>query len=187
MLRFLVTIVSLLVAAASAEAQFLFFGKKKEADTGAVQERSMMERMFNPDLNQANYYNGKAFNGTGRFQSKEFKSHAFAGSKKAQTKTFEAHSFTTQQAAIAQKNFVDREKKAIEFPFAQSSKKYKTDTFETKNARESAAPYRNQDRHYPTRSSDAPAKAQGRLDAISDQITKQMTIEQVRELLNKNE
>lgn len=145
----------------------------------------MQERILAPPrADHVNRYDGQAFAGATKFQSKKFAlksfegakemptrsffSRTFGGSKKARTKTsdYGDSTFSTESAAGADTKF--------------SSGGYDTSTFA-----QSHRSTQLKAGEVPVRSTEVEAQAQGRLDAFSRELDGNLTIDEIRELLNK--
>ena len=155
-------------------------------------EKKLIERILaKPDMSQINPMNGKKFDGGGFFLKKPAaNSSAFAYDQKASTEKYrDVRSFLgfknpwigksvydANTATVWSKTLIANANTAFPVETAKAQKFYQADR---KAAR----------REDPVRTSPYLGKgsSQGRLDQISDKIDKNMTIEQVREILNKNQ
>ncbi len=169
----------------------VFFALAMPAIVNAqVQEKKLMDRINSPNRNQASQFQNKSFGSTGTswVKSASFSSATYQGVKDAQIKSYaEVKSFLgvknpwlgkkvyetgssayQSRGGVFDKDSAFRVKSAKTSTFSQSSKTASTP---------SAA--------VPTRAFGLKGAAQGALDQDS-KIHKQMTIDEVRELLNKS-
>jgi hypothetical protein len=155
-------------------------------------EKKLLERILaKPDMSQINPMNGKKFDGGGFFLKKPAaNSSAFGYDQKISTEKYgNVRSFLglknpwigkriydANTATVWSKTLIANGNTAFPVETAKTQKFYQADR---KAAR----------REDPVRTSPYLGKgsSQGRLDQISDKIDKNMTIEQVREILNKNQ
>jgi hypothetical protein len=154
-------------------------------------EKKLLERVLaKPDMSQINPMNGKKFDGGGFLLKKAaVGTSAFASEKKVRTEKysnlrsflglknpwFGKRIYESNQATVWSKTLTPNA--GAEFPVeaAKTEKFYQAD----KKASRRAEPVR-------TSPFLGRGSSQGRLDQISAKIDKNMTIEQVREILNKN-
>jgi hypothetical protein len=154
-------------------------------------EKKLLERVLaKPDMSQINPMNGKKFDGGGFLLKKAaVGTSSFAYEKNVRTEKysnlrsflglknpwFGKRIYESNQATVWSKTLIPNA--GTEFPVeaAKTEKFYQADKKASR-------------REEPVKTSPflGRGSSQGRLDQISDKIDKNMTIEQVREILNKN-
>lgn len=160
-------------------------GNKKSPD--AVQERRMTDRLLNPDRSQASRYNRKEFTGSQLFGSRKYQAGTYRGSKEAYSKTFSSGreyagssaSPLAKPARMSNETF-----NARSAAFANNA--YTAGSYETSS-------YAQSDKHTQVRpgvvltpETKVEGSAQGRLDDISKEVEGKLTIDEIRDLLNKS-
>jgi hypothetical protein len=152
------------------------------------QDRKLLDRIQRPDMELANPMQKKTFTGGGGVQIREAPiAREFAGTKQAGVKEFATRSFF----GIKNPWFGKRSFEAREAPlFARGGPANLDKPFRTSDARIREFPAA--DKQAALGNSTVSVRpflgrggAQGSLDQISDKIKKEMTIDEVRELLNK--
>ena len=154
-------------------------------------EKKLLERLLaKPDMSQINPMNGKKFDSGGFLMKKPAtKSSSFSYMQKASTEKYtDVRSFLgIKNPWIGRKVYEPSQASVWSKTLIQN----KDTTYPIKSA--SAGKFPGAERkasrpEQPVRTSPylAQGSAQGRLDQLSEQIDKNMTIEQVREILNKN-
>jgi hypothetical protein len=154
-------------------------------------EKKLLERILaKPDMSQINPMNAKKFDSAGFLMKKApAESSSFLYRQKASTGKYEnVRSFLgiknpwigkkvyePNQASVWSKTLIRNKDTAYPVESAKVGKFHEADRSASR-------------REQPFRTSPylAQGSAQGRLDQLSEQIDKNMTIEQVREILNKN-
>ena len=143
------------------------------------QERKLVDRLLNPDAKLSNSDQNKKFTGgsdaaaTRSFSTKSFYisekklTKSFVADRQAPTNTFSTHDYTTKPATL---------------PAAPQMK-----TFQTKSAGK-VSPNAYSTKTYATRNfaGNRPFLAQGKSQKALHQQDRPLTIDEVRELLNKN-
>ena len=155
-------------------------------------EKKLIERILaKPDMSQINPMNGKKFDGGGFFLKKPAaSSSAFAYEQKASTEKYRnVRSFLGLKNPWIGKRVYDANTTTVwsKTLVANANTAYPVETAKTQKFYQ--ADRKAARREDPVRTSPYLGKgsSQGRLDQISDKIDKNMTIEQVREILNKNQ
>ena len=149
-------------------------------------EKKLLERVLaKPDMSQINPMNAKKFDSGGFLMKKAASgSSSFLYTQKASTEKYEnVRSFLgigrkvheSGQSNVWSKTLIPNKDTAYPVESARAGKFHEAER-------------RASRREQPFRTSPylAQGSAQGRLDQLSEQIDKNMTIEQVREILNKN-
>jgi hypothetical protein len=147
------------------------------------QEKKLSERIMQPDMTlnareqSKSFGGGKGFNSDSKANVKEFYFTQHFSAKEFQTKEFRSKNywagdfkFQTHEAAFIKEDSADK-------------KQYATKSAEVKDARESGKTYDSRD-YAGVRGTQPNGAAQGTLDAEHNKGPK--TIDDVRELLNKN-
>lgn len=155
-------------------------------------EKKLIERILaKPDMSQINPMNGKKFDGGGFFLKKPAASSSdFAYEQKAPTEKYRnVRSFLGLKNPWIGKRVYDASTTTVwsKTLAANANTAYPVETAKTQKFYQ--ADRKAARREDPVRTSPYLGKgsSQGRLDQISDKIDKNMTIEQVREILNKNQ
>jgi hypothetical protein len=154
-------------------------------------EKKLLERVLaKPDMSQINPMNAKKFDSGGFLMKKEVPgSSSFRYTQKASTEKYEnVRSFLgiknpwigrkvheSGQANVWSKTLIPNKETAYPVASTSAGKFHAADRRATR-----------QEQPFRTSADLAQGSAQGRLDQLSEQIDKNMTIEQVREILNKN-
>lgn len=154
-----------------------------------VQERKLIDRIQNPDRTMASPMQGKSFGGTGAATSGAFHGavRSFGGADKAAVKPF---AVTRSFLGIKNPWIGAKVYPAVDAPLGKGGAKALVDrVFPAGEASVRAAPLGSQttvstDKSVPTVEFSGKGGAQGALDQITDRIHREMTIDDVRELLN---
>ena len=155
-----------------------------------VQEKKLMDRINSPNRNQASQFQNKSFGSTGASWVKpaSFSSATYQGVKDAQIKKYaEVKSFLGVKNPWLGKKVYETDSSAYQ---ARGSVFDKDSAFRVKSAKTSTFSQSSKiastpSAAVPTRAFGLKGAAQGALDQDS-KIHKQMTIDEVRELLNKS-
>jgi hypothetical protein len=152
------------------------------------QDRKLLDRIQRPDMELSNPMQKKAFTGGGGVQIREAPiAREFAGTKQAGSKEFATRSFF----GIKNPWFGKREFPAGQAPlFARGGPANLAEPYRVSGARAREFPAAGKqaalaDSSVEVRPFLGRGEAQGSLDQISDKVKKEMTIDEVRELLNK--
>jgi hypothetical protein len=159
---------------------------------GQSDEKKLLERVLaKPDMSQINPMNGKKFDGGGFFMKKTpSASSQFLFEQKTSTEKYRnVRSFLgvknpwigkkvyeSNQASVWSKTLVAN----------QDTKKFAVKSAATGKFHEAERRAARREDPFKTSRYLAQGSSQGRLDEISEKIDKNMTIEEVREILNKN-
>ena len=155
-----------------------------------VQEKKLMDRINSPDRNQASQFQNKSFGSTGSswVKSASFSSTAYQGVKDARIKGYsEVRSFLGLKNPWLGKKVYETGSSAYQ---SRGSVTGKDEAYRVKGAKtgsfsQSSKTASTPSAAVPTRAFGLKGAAQGALDQDS-KIHKQMTIDEVRELLNKS-
>jgi hypothetical protein len=158
---------------------------------GQSDEKKLLERVLaKPDMSQINPMNGKKFDSggfllkkTGSASSKFSYEQKTSAEKYRNVRSFLGLKnpwigkkvYESNQASIWSKTAISNQAAKFSVKSAASGKFYEAE----RRASRREDPFR-------TSRYEAQGSSQGRLDQVSEKIDKNMTIEQVRELLNKN-
>ncbi|CAN5523836.1 hypothetical protein BH20VER3_BH20VER3_13420 [soil metagenome] len=169
--------------------RLLFFLLGLTICVGAVQaqeqEGKLVDRLLRPDMTLANSAQDKKFNGTGTTAadkkfvtrsyaaSRERTTKTFAGTKSAASRSFQANKFTRAEKAAQARANAELAYANAEFLTRKSS------LVRTSSAQEKVAPTR-------TYAESRPFLAKGTRQKILSQQDKPLTIDEIRELLNKS-
>lgn len=152
------------------------------------QDRKLLDRIQRPDMSLSNPMQNKEFSGGSGVQILDAPiARSFAGTKEARTKEFATRSFF----GIKNPWFGERVFESREAPlFARGGPANLNEPYPVSEARVREFP--DSDKQASMADSTVAVRpflnrgeAQGSLDQISDKIKKEMTIDEVRELLNK--
>ncbi len=152
------------------------------------QERKLLDRIQRPNMELKNPMQNKAFTGGGGVEMREAPiAKSYAGTKTASAKEFATRSFF----GIKNPWFGNRVYESREAPlFARGGPAKLDEPYRVSEARVREYPAAGKeaalgDSTVPVRPFLVRGGAQGSLDQISDKVKKEMTIDEVRELLNK--
>jgi len=152
------------------------------------QDRKLLDRIQRPDMELSNPMQKKAFTGGGGVQIREAPiAREFAGTKQASVKEFATRSFF----GIKNPWFGNRSFESKQAPlFARGGLSNLDQPYRVSDARIREYPAAGKqaalgDSTVPVRPFLGRGGAQGSLEQISDKVKKEMTIDEVRELLNK--
>jgi hypothetical protein len=151
------------------------------------QEKSMMERIFNPDMELKNSFEGKSFEGKS-FASREFRgADGYAGVKSAQTKEFATRKFLGIRNPWFGKEVYETDAARDLRRYALADRGYSTRPLETKSSRDAVkqAPASGKTEADATRSFLGRGKSQDSLNA-SNPSGGALSMEEVREILNRS-
>lgn len=153
-------------------------------------EKSLLERLMNPDRNSKSAYEGKVFHANGAFSDRKFSTKEFAGNKEFASKTYETKSFADSKRSWLGKLF--SEKKLPEN--LQGANRDATKSFATKDApvkefsdANKKDPYAGKEA-FETKEVSLKGKSQGAIDNdphLQEAVKKGLSIDDVRKLLNK--
>ncbi len=149
----------------------------------------MLERIQNPKM-EASRMQDKAFTSSGGMQVKSFNTGAFAGSKSASTGEFKTKSFFgIRNPWFGRTVFETGSSTFANRGAREGSKSFDTSTFAVKensaaNRRSSLTDEELPDSVRP-RETILPAKAQGNVDRFTQNLSDDLTVDEVRDLLNK--
>lgn len=150
------------------------------------QEQTMMDRIMKPNLEQANPMGSKSFKGAsfaaGSFQG----AGAYNGLKTAPTKTFGTRSFLGIRNPWFGKKVYETSAARELTRYVLSDKAYASRTVETRAAVEDGRTSSQAGRAVETRSFLGRGKAQGALDAVNPAAQSALSIDQVRDVLNRD-
>lgn len=155
-----------------------------------VQEQKMQERLLNPNMNKTADLQGKSFNSSS-FNAKTFATGAFGGTKSASIKTYETRSFLgVKNPWFGKKVFGTYASRATEKSASEADKQFQTEAFAVREYDKSArkdivdagtvVSADTQPRPYLVT-----PKAQGGVSRFTENLHKDLTIDDVRDLLNK--
>ena len=153
------------------------------------QERKLIDRIQNPDRTMASPMQGKSFGAAGAASAASFQGagRSFGGADKAAVKTFAG---TRSFFGIKNPWFGEKVYPAGASPLGKAGSAVLADrVYPVADAAVRTAPQASQKtadaaKVVPTVDFDGKGGAQGALDQITDRIQKEMTIDDVRELLN---
>ncbi len=154
---------------------------------GQQQEQRMMDRIMNPDRDRANPMGAKAFTAK-PFEGREFRGTGeFTGVKSARTKEFTTREFLGIRNPWFGKKVYATEAARELNRYVLADREYSSRSVETRGARDEgrSAYLRDATGADNTRAFVARGKAQGSIDATYPSGGA-MSIEEVRELLNRN-
>ena len=157
-----------------------------------TQEKSMMERFFNPDMSLKSSFSGKEFEGKG-FEGKSYGSRSFqgansyAGVKSAQTKEFNTRKFLGIRNPWFGKKVYETDAVGDLRRYALADRGYSTKSVATKASRDASrqAASSGKTEADATRSFLGRGKSQDSLNA-SNPTPGRLSVEEVREMLNRN-
>jgi hypothetical protein len=152
------------------------------------QETGMLERIHNPQM-ESNRMQDKAFSGGTGVQVRVFNTGEFQGSKSASTSEYKTKSFL----GIRNPWFGSTVHETSASMFANRSARKGGDTFITStfavdansNANRSALIDEQLPNSVKPRETALPSKSQGSVDRFTQNLTDDLSIDQVRDLLNK--
>jgi hypothetical protein len=156
--------------------------------TAQEQERKLLERIQRPNMELSNPMQNMAFTGGGGVQIREASiARSYAGTKEARSKEFATRSFFGIKNPWFGKRSFDSKEAAL-FPRGGPVKLDEPYRVSEARVREFPAAGKQAalgDSIVPVNAFLGRGGAQGSLDQISDKVKKEMTIDEVRELLNK--
>lgn len=152
------------------------------------QEGGMLERIHNPKM-EANRMQDKAFVGGGGLQMRSFNTGAFQGAKSTSTGEFKTRSFLgINNPWLGRKIYETSSSSFAKRTAREASDSYSTSNF-TVEANSNANRTASIDAELPNsvkpRETVMPAKAQGGIDRFTQNLSDDLSIDQVRDLLNK--
>jgi hypothetical protein len=154
-------------------------------------EKKLLERVLaKPDMSQINPMNAKKFDGGGFLLKKPASGTAsFRYTQKASTGKYEnVRSFLGIKNPWIGRKIYDPSQASLwsKSLIRNKDTAYPVDSIKTGKFHEAERGASRREQPFSASSYLAEGSAQGRLDQLSEQIDKNMTIEQVREILNKN-
>jgi hypothetical protein len=153
---------------------------------GQVQEQRMMDRIMNPKADQANPMGGRSFNSTS-FAAKKFDGgREYRGLKPARTKEFATRKFLGIRNPWFGKKVYETEAARELTRYVLSDKEFASRAVEAKTAREEGRSAPRVDGEIDTRQFLGRGKSQGSLDNTYSQGGAPLSLNEVRELLNRN-
>lgn len=152
--------------------------------------QSEMEKRWSAqatDRNQAFDLNAKTFQGSNSAGSKSFATSKSGMQKEFQTKTFASAPFSDQKsAALAQKKFATEKSKQQAKQFStQSAASLKDQKFQSKEFSDQQKKPVGSDRVAPSQAFKPESKTPGYWKSFQEKLKKDLTMEEIRELLNK--
>lgn len=153
---------------------------------GQVQEQRMMDRIMNPKADQANPMGDKAFGATA-FAAKKFEGgREYRGVKAAGTKEFATRKFLGIRNPWLGKKVYETDAARELTRYVLSDKEFASRAVESKAAPEEGRAAAQIDGEIDTRQFLGRGKAQGALDTQYPQGGAPLSLNEVRELLNRN-
>jgi hypothetical protein len=153
---------------------------------GQVQEQRMMDRIMNPKADQANPMGGKSFDST-PFAAKKFDGgREYRGLKPARTKEFATRKFLGIRNPWFGKKIYETEAARELTRYVLSDKEFASRAVESKAAPEEGRAATRVDGEIDTRQFLGRGKSQGSLDNTYSQGGAPLSLNEVRELLNRN-
>lgn len=166
------------------------FWWSKPADQ-VPKEKSLLDRLMNPDRSSKSAYEGKTFNTGGNFSDRKFSTKDYAGNKEFQSKSFETKTYADSKRSWLGKMLFP-EKKLPEN--LQGANKDATKTFATKDASvkdftdaNKKAPFADKEA-FETKEVNLKGKTQGAIDNdphLQEAVKKGLSIDDIKRLLNK--
>jgi hypothetical protein len=158
--------------------------------TAQQQEQSLEDRLLRPDTTAGNRMQDKAFAGPAAVRLKSFGTGSFGGVKAAPLKTFSTKSFLgIKNPWFGKKVFGTGESQFAGRADRDASKRYGVKTMATKDFVQSQKSPES-DKILPNRAAPRPylvqGAAQGAVNKFTENLQRELTIDEVRELLNKS-
>jgi len=153
---------------------------------GAAQEETLESRLLRPNHQKASIYQGKTFTGTALFQQKKFSVQPYGGAGAYTTQPYHIQGYQTSKAALGDKKPVLSQtqyqgtKSSTAASGTFNANALATSTYGQANQSTSVKPG-----VVVTPTTKVEAGAQGRLDGMTKEIKNKLTIDEIRELLNK--
>jgi len=156
---------------------------------GQQQESGMLERIQNPKM-EASKMQDKAFSSGGGMQVKSFNTGAFTGSKSASTGEFKTKSFFgIRNPWFGRTVFETSSSTFANRPAREGTKAFDTSAFAVKANSAANRTSSLVDEELPNsvrpRETILPGKAQGSVDKFTQNLSDDLTVDEVRDLLNK--
>ncbi len=155
--------------------------------TAQKQEKSMMERFFNPDMDLQSSFAGKSFAGRS-FASREFRgADGYAGVKSAETKEFATRKFLGIRNPWFGKKVYETDSARDLRRYALADRGYATKSVEAKSSRDAGrqAPASGKTEADATRSFLGRGKSQDSL-STSNPTGGALSMDEVRDILNRS-
>jgi len=152
------------------------------------QERKLMDRLLKPDLTQGNAMQKKAFIGGKSTDIKTFSTDKYSGVRTKDTGTYVTRSFLgIRNPWLGNKEIVLSKTADLNAKpgLANMDRKLKEPKYATSAYSQSDRPTSLTPKTVDTKPAASPAKAQGTMDAISGKMNKELSIDDVRAILNK--
>lgn len=157
-----------------------------EPKPGAQQEKTLEERLLAPpDANQVNRYEGQEFVGSRKFQSRKFALKKYEGAREMPTESFISRAFGGTKKANQQKTAAIADSAYVTDAARGTERAYASDAFATSTYGQADRSTQVKGGEVRTPTTKVEAQAQGRLDVISKEISGKLTIDEIREMLNK--
>lgn len=155
------------------------------------EERSLMQRLLDPNTNRVSQFDSKTFHGTGnledslnRFDTKEYQSKAGAPTKGFDVRAFLGLKRNQEQ----EKEFQSGSAQLLEKGQASdATREFRSDAFGTRKAEEAGqtSASASQSSEMQGREADPNPSAQGAITEIGDRLKGSLSIDEIRELLNR--
>lgn len=154
------------------------------------QEQNMLERIQNPTM-EANRMHNKTFQGGTGIQVREFQTGAFTGNKSATTKEFTTRSFLGMRNPwFGEKVYDSRAASIANRSALEASNTFTTASFAVdanSSANRSADISATLTDSMKPREAAIPSTAQGSVDQFTQNLDRDLSIDDVRKLLNKGQ
>ncbi|MEO6054810.1 MAG: hypothetical protein ABIP97_12430 [Chthoniobacterales bacterium] len=157
-----------------------------------VQEKKMKDRLFKPDMNQTSSFNNKPYASGSIQKSREYQPQEFQGSKSAPVKNFSPKSFLGLNIfGTKDKGFSTKTAPVSNSQLGNEDQAYHSKSYDAQKDYARAGNTANTDNTFLTKSTSVPGATSKETLTQEGQALKKkvdsgdMTIEEVRELLNK--
>lgn len=153
------------------------------------QESQMLNRILNPNREESSRMQDRGFTGGSGVQVREFSAGSFQGTRSVATPEFNTRSFFGLRNPWFGRKVVETDSARFRAASADRlTRQFSTEGFETRQ-NSSAGRSADMDARLPAsaspREAALPAKSQGGVDRFTENLTQDLSIDQVRDLLNK--